>query len=604
MAEMQDRFTAFHGWVTFAGCVLVVGVLYWAQEILVPVALAILISFVLTPPVVSLQRRIGRLPAILLVVSLVFSGLGLATYGIVRQMGSLSTDLIAYRQNIRAKVADVRGVGKGGSVERLQTTLEDIKKDIGVPTTPQGTPSQPVVVSRDQSAVPGLSWLGPFVAPAGTASFVAVLVLFMLLEREDLRNRLIGLIGHGHVAVTTKAFDEASQRVSKQLLLQTLVNAIYGALSALGLWAFGVPYALFWGAAGAGLRYIPYVGPIIASAGPFLIALAALPGWTRPFEVAGFYVLLELFTNLVLETVLYAGAAGVSQVALLIAVAFWTWLWGPLGLLMATPLTVCLVVLGKFVPGLNFVATLLADTPPLAPEYGYYQRLLARDVGEAAEVVERFVKAEPVEQVYDSLMVPALNYAERDRLEGRLQPDDEQAVIEATRELMTEAPLGVDPEAPGAEATTLAATPEPAPRLRVLGYAANGAGDSLALDMLGRLLNDLPIEVDAGRTRLLASNLIDIVRTNHFDAVCIVDLPPSPPSKTRYLVKRLRAALPELPILVGRWAPSELADETFQPLLDAGATIVSSTLLETRRHLSELAQVETRPAPDRAHAAA
>jgi len=604
MAEMQDRFTAFHGWVTFAGCVLVVGVLYWAQEILVPVALAILISFVLTPPVVSLQRRIGRLPAILLVVSLVFSGLGLATYGIVRQMGSLSTDLIAYRQNIRAKVADVRGVGKGGSVERLQTTLEDIKKDIGVPTTPQGTPSQPVVVSRDQSAVPGLSWLGPFVAPAGTASFVAVLVLFMLLEREDLRNRLIGLIGHGHVAVTTKAFDEASQRVSKQLLLQTLVNAIYGALSALGLWAFGVPYALFWGAAGAGLRYIPYVGPIIASAGPFLIALAALPGWTRPFEVAGFYVLLELFTNLVLETVLYAGAAGVSQVALLIAVAFWTWLWGPLGLLMATPLTVCLVVLGKFVPGLNFVATLLADTPPLAPEYGYYQRLLARDVGEAAEVVERFVKAEPVEQVYDSLMVPALNYAERDRLEGRLQPDDEQAVIEATRELMTEAPLGVDPEAPGAEATTLATTPEPAPRLRVLGYAANGAGDSLALDMLGRLLNDLPIEVDAGRTRLLASNLIDIVRTNHFDAVCIVDLPPSPPSKTRYLVKRLRAALPELPILVGRWAPSELADETFQPLLDAGATIVSSTLLETRRHLSELAQVETRPAPDRAHAAA
>ncbi|HUR94449.1 MAG TPA: AI-2E family transporter, partial [Gemmatimonadales bacterium] len=356
---MPERFGSFRGWVTFAGCVLVVAVLYWAQDILVPVALAVLVSFVLTPPVLSLQRRIGRLPAILLVVTLVFSGLGLATYGIVRQMGSLSTDLVRYRANIRAKVQDVRGASRGGSVERLQSTLEDIKKDMGVPTAPQGTATQPVVVSHDESAVPGLSWLGPFVAPAGTAGFVVVLVLFMLLEREDLRNRLIGLIGHGHLAITTKAFDEAGRRVSKQLLLQTLVNAIYGALSAFGLWMFGVPYALFWGAAGAGLRYIPYLGPIIASAGPFVIALAALPGWTRPFEVAGFYVLLELFTNLVLETVLYAGAAGVSQVALLIAVAFWTWLWGPLGLLMATPLTVCLVVLGKFVPGLNFVATLL-----------------------------------------------------------------------------------------------------------------------------------------------------------------------------------------------------------------------------------------------------
>ena len=601
---MPDRFSEFRSWITFAGCMLVVAVLYWAKDILVPVALAILISFVLTPPVLSLQRKIGRLPAVLLVVSLVFSGLGLATWGIVRQMGSLSTDLVAYRTNIRAKVKDVRGVGRGGSVERLQSTLEDIKKDMGVPTAPQGTVSQPVVVSRDQSSVPGLSWLGPFVAPAGTASFVVVLVLFMLLEREDLRNRLIGLIGHGHLAITTKAFDEASQRVNKQLLMQTLVNAIYGTLSALGLWMFGVPYALFWGAAGAGLRYIPYIGPIIASAGPFVIALAALPGWTRPFEVAGFYVVLELFTNLVLETVLYAGAAGVSQVALLIAVAFWTWLWGPLGLLMATPLTVCLVVLGKFVPGLKFVATLLADTPPLAPEYGYYQRLLARDVGEAAEVVERFVKAEPVEQVYDALLVPALNYAERDRLEGRLEADDEQALIDATRELMTEAPLTAPPDAPADGVTHVEVTPAPPPRLRVLGYGANGAGDMLALEMLTRLLSDLPIAIDSGRTRLLASNLIEIVRTEHYDAVCIVDLPPSPPSKTRYLVKRLRAALPELPILVGRWSPTEMADESSQPLIDAGATVVSSTLLDTRRHLTELARIDSKPGPDRAHAAA
>jgi len=602
---MADRSTAFRGWVTFAGCVLVVAVLYWAQVVLVPVALATLISFVLAPPVLSLQRHIGRLPAILIVVTLVFSGLGLATWGIARQMSSLSMDLVTYRKNIQAKVKDVRGVGRGGSVERLQSTLEDIKKDMGVTTGPQGTVSRPVIVSRDESGVPGLSWLGPFLAPAGTASFVIVLVLFMLLEREDLRNRLIGLIGHGHLAVTTKAFDEAGRRVSKQLLLQTLVNAIYGSLSALGLWVFGVPYALFWGAAGAALRYIPYVGPVIATAGPFLIALAALPGWTRPLEVAGFYVLLELFTNLVLETVLYAGAAGVSQVALLIAVAFWTWLWGPLGLLMATPLTVCLVVLGKFVPGFQFVATLLADTPALAPEYGYYQRLLARDVGEAADVVERFVKAEPVEKVYDALLVPALNYAERDRLEGRLDPDDEQALIEATRELMAEATLGAPPEAPDPEVTTLGVTDvRLEPRLRVLGYAANGPGDLLALEMLSRLVSGLPVALDTGHTRLLASKLIEIVRNERYDAVCIADLPPSPPSKTRYLIKRLRAALPDLPILVGRWGPGEMADESTQPLLDAGATTVSTTLLDTRRHLTELTDRGSKPGPDRADAAA
>jgi predicted PurR-regulated permease PerM len=602
---MQERFSAFGNWVTFAGCVLVVAVLYWAQAVLVPVALAILISFVLTPPVLSLQRRIGRLPAILLVVTLVFSGLGLATYGIVRQLGSLSTDLVTYRTNIRAKVRDVRGVGRGGSVERLQSTLEDIKKDMGVPTAPQGTVTQPVVVSHDESSLPGLSWLGPFVAPAGTASFVVVLVLFMLLEREDLRNRLIGLIGHGHLAVTTKAFDEAGSRVSKQLLLQTLVNAIYGGLSAAGLWMFGVPYPLFWGAAGAGLRYIPYIGPIIASAGPFVIALAALPGWTRPLEVAGFYLLLELFTNLVLETVLYAGAAGVSQVALLVAVAFWTWLWGPLGLLMATPLTVCLVVLGKFVPGLKFVATLLADTPPLAPEYGYYQRLLARDVGEAVEVVERFAKGQPAEQVYDALLIPALNYAERDRLESRLEAEDEQALIDATRELMSEALLAPGAGEPAADATAPVVAPtEVHPRLRVLGYAANGQGDVLALEMLARLIEGLPIAVESGPTRLLASSLIEVVRAEHYDAICIADLPPSPPSKTRYLVKRLRAALPDLPILVGRWATGELADETTQPLVDAGASSVSTTLLDTRRHLTELARLGSEPAPDRANAAA
>ena len=211
----------------------------------------------------------------------------------------------------------------------------------------------------------------------------------MLLERRDLRDRLIGLFGHGRLAITTKAIDEAGTRVSRQLLMQSLVNLVYGIAAGVGLSFLGVPYPLLWASLGAALRFIPYVGPVLAAGAPILVSLAALEGWTGPLEVIALFVVLELFTNLVLETVLYAGAAGVSQVALLMSVAFWTWLWGPLGLLMATPLTVCLVVLGKHVPGLEFVGMLMADTPALAPEHGYYQRLLARDQGEAADLIDQ-----------------------------------------------------------------------------------------------------------------------------------------------------------------------------------------------------------------------
>ena len=234
------------------------------------------------------------------------------------------------------------------------------------------------------------------------------MVIFMLLHREDLRGRVIGLIGHGHLAVTTKAFYEAGERVSRQLRMQTLVNSIYGVVVGIGLYFIGVPYPLLWAALAAALRFIPYVGPIISTVAPFLVSLAALPGWVRPLGVAGFFLVVELFTNLVLETILYAGAAGVSQVALLIAVAFWTWLWGPLGLLMATPLTVCLVVLGRNVPGLEFLSTLMEDAPALAPDIRYYQRLLARDHSEASDMIDQHIKSQSPETVYDALLLPGI----------------------------------------------------------------------------------------------------------------------------------------------------------------------------------------------------
>ena len=579
-----------------AGCVLVVVVLYWAQAVLVPFALAILLTFVMTPPVTWLERWVGRVPAVLAVVTLVFTVLGLAGWGLARQMDYLAEDLPRYRANILAKIADVRGAGKGGSVEKLQQTIEDIKTDLGKSDAPKGTRQQPVVVTSEQ--VSGFGWLGPIVGPLGTAGLVLAMVIFMLLERRDLRDRLLGLFGHGRLAVTTKAFDEAGTRVSRQLLMQSLVNLVYGIAAGAGLYFLGVPYALVWAALAAALRFIPYVGPVLGASAPILVEPGGPPG-LDPSALGGRFVRRpRAVTNLVLETVLYAGAAGVSQVALLVSVAFWTWLWGPLGLLMATPLTVCFVVLGKHVPGLGFVGTLMADTPALAPEYGYYQRLLARDQSEAADLIERHIKTDTPRSVYDALLLPALNYAERDRLEARLSADEETAVVDATRELLADAAESIRRLHPEPAVPDDSPVP-PGPRqpLRVLGYATNGVADELALAMLAHLLDDLPIAVDITAARIQATELVSLVQEREFSVVCFADLPPSPPSKTRYLVKRLRASLPEVKILVGRWAPPALADESTQVLRETGANHVGSTLVETREYLGGLVEIPRIPVP-------
>jgi hypothetical protein len=257
---------------------------------------------------------------------------------------------------------------------------------------------------------------------------------------------------------------------------------------------------------------------------------------------------------------------------------------------MATPLTVCLVVLGKHVRGLEFVGALMADTPALAPEYSYYQRLLARDQSEAADLLERHVKTGPARSVYDALLLPALNYAELDRLEQRLSAEEETAIIDATRELLADVAASTRAVSPAAADGGGQAGPEPRRPLRVLGYAANGAGDELALAMLGHLVGDLPIAVEVHAARLQAADLVALVQAEGVSVVCIADLPPSPPSKTRYLVQRLHAALPEVRIVIGRWAPAALADDSTQVLRTAGASQVAATLAETRTYLEGLCE--------------
>jgi len=561
-------------WLRFAGVVLIVAVLYWGRVVIVPVAVAGLLTFVLSPVVVPLQRRVGGVPAVLFVVVVTFGALGSAGWAVTTQIGSLVQQLPTYKQNIRQKIRDVRFLGRGQALDLVQRTVDDIESEIGKGS---GTTARPMVVEAAPAAsLWGLpTAIGPWLEPLANAGLVMVLVIFMLLDRQDLRNRLISLFGPRHLTVTTRALDEAGRRVSRYLLVQALINAFVGLCVGLGLWAIGVPYAILWAALAAALRFIPYVGPWIAAIAPIVVSLAAFEGWTRPFLVVALYAGLELFTNVVVESVFYAGAAGVSQVGLLIAVAFWTWLWGPLGLLMATPLTVCLVVVGKYVPGVEFVATLLADTASLDRDISYYQRLLAGDYDEAADMVEQHARTD-ADSVYDALVIPALAYAERDRLEGRLTRDEERAIVEASRDLLDDAGMLGAPAQQGAPATL------------VLGWPAHGPSDALALRMLGALLAPTPFALEILPTPVSFGDGLRAVRAGGHRVVCVAHLPPSGPSQSRYLIRRLRAAMPELIIVAGRWAPGPFGDDSVAGLREAGADHVATSLLDTRRQLVAL----------------
>ena len=581
---MTDAIRALRPWVVFAGSVLLVAVLYWAQRLLVPIAVSMLVTFMLTPVVTLLQPRIGRLTSVLVTVVLAFSLLGVAGWGLARQVAGVARDLPAYRENIRHRIEELRTFGQGGAIEQLQDTVKDITREIerkDEPTT--GTARDPLVVTPQQ--VTSL-WslptaLGPLFEPLATAALVMVMVVFMLLERQDLRNRLIGLLGHGRLTLTTKALDEAATRISRYLLTQSLVNIGFGVGVGLGLLVLGVPYPLLWAALAACLRFIPYIGAWAGAAAPLLVSLATLEGWLRPLLVLTLFVALELVVGWVLEPLLYAGAAGVSQVGLLAAIAFWTWLWGPPGLLMATPLTVCLVVIGKHFPGMETIATLMSEAPPLAEDVTFYQRLLAQDQHEASDLIDEYLRAHGHERVYDALLVPALSSARRDHADERLSGDDQRAIHQILRDLLLESSLG--PPATKADDDADGQTH----RLRVLGCAASGEADELALTMFQQLLRETPFSVDIASAHRLASETTSLAREGRFQVACIADVPPGSSSRARYLVKRLRTAMPELKIIVGRWG-GPLTEDERTSFVAAGADYVAGSLVESRDQLYQL----------------
>ena len=585
--------------IAVATSVLIIASLYWAQAVLMPIALSIMLTFLLSPVASALERTgLGRLPSVILIVVLAFSLLGGIGWIVTRQFGSLANELPKYTVNIRQKISDVRGAGKGGALEKVQKAIEEVEDEIQKKEKPvKGKEKpRPVVVEPQESSSFWPISLAPaaMLEPLAAAGLVIVLVIFMLIQREDLRNRLIRLVGYGRLAVTTRALEEAGQRISRYLLMQTIINSSFGLAVGFALYLIGLPYAILWGLLAAVLRFIPYVGPFAATIMPSALSLAVFEGWLWPMVVVGLFLALELLNNMVLEPLLYAESAGVSGVGLLVAIAFWTWLWGPIGLVLATPLTVCVVVLGKYVPRMDFIGVLISDQPAMESNISYYQRLLAMDQAEAAEIVEEHLKTHPQEQLFDAVLIPALNYARRDREVGRLTEDGEQFVFRATREILE------DLNSLKPESSSEASDPEKVamandftatlPKVRILGCPARDEADELALLMFRQLLDSTRYEVEVMSDAVLASEVVAHIGEKTPAIIFIATVSPGGLVPTRYLCKRLRSRFPNLKIAVGRWG---IASEDSNSILVAGADRVGITMIETREQMIQLGQISS-----------
>jgi predicted PurR-regulated permease PerM len=625
MAQAQSHPSRNRLITTFAGVslgVLVVVVLYFAQSIFIPFALAVFLSFLMTPVVGRLEDWMWRSVAVVLTVVAAAGLLVGVGWAVTHEMGSLVKTLNEprYAENISNKVRFVERWFEGGIVKEVEQLTDKVRRRIR--TDEQGkakeqTPtdqakgktdsSPPKAQPSDEKAQPAPApvapitppWLSELPGPLAKAgevlaqtALVAVLVVFILLRREDLRNRVIRLIGHGRLTVTTMALDDATARVSRYLFMQLVVNASYGLVFTLGLYFIGVPYAFLWGFLATVMRYVPYVGIWLAVLPPVALSLAVTPGWSMPLWVVGLVALLELVTANFVEPILFGQSIGVSEVALLISAAFWAWLWGPIGLILSAPLTVCLVVAGRYVPQLEFFDVVLGDAPVLPPRIVFYQRLLARDQDEAAEVVEKFARTHPPEMAYDEFLIPALVSAKRDREHRDLADADERAIVNAVAEIADEvkevdgSPAPANAEDDG-EPTPVEATQ----RASCLLVPARDETDEMALQMLHTLLDPRKWDVEVLPSAALAAELILRVGENRPGVVCVAALPPGGLAHTRYLCKRLRQRFEGLRIAVGLWGTQGDLAEAREALVAAGAGHVGAKLSETREALEGWAPV-------------
>jgi predicted PurR-regulated permease PerM len=574
--------------------VLIVAILYFAKAVIVPLALAVLLAFILTPLVVMIQRwGLRRIPAVLVVVCLAGALMGGVGWGVGVQLTNLAQDLPAHANDLKAKIARVRTSG-AGPFSRLLETFRGIgdapspsKETVGLAKAePKVVLSQPEESFLERSAEVGATVLEPL----ASAGLVLILVIFMLIRREDLRNRVIGLLGHGRLMGTTRVLVVSATRLSRLLLTQLCVNAGFGLLFSIALLLIGVPYWFLWGFLTMLLRFVPFIGSWLAASLPLLLTIAIAPGWGQPLWVLGVFIVLDLLTGNVIEPLLFGHSTGVSPVALLVAAAFWTWVWGPVGLVLSTPLTLCLVVLGQHVPRLRFLSLLLGDRPALAPHLSYYQRLLAGDTNEAALISRDYAVAKGADQVPDGVLVPALLHARRDRKNAGLTAEDETLIFNATATI-SEALLADErvprtlPTPDAAEGTSANAVEDPG---LVLGYPAHHKAEELTLRMLAGVLKPSGCRMEVQSTRSLPVEAEAWIERERPAAVFIAVMPPGGVPQASYLCRRLRKRFPELKIVVGYWGRVRDFDKLLVRLRSAGASYVTTTVLQSSAQIRAL----------------
>jgi predicted PurR-regulated permease PerM len=589
--------------------VLVVATLYFAQAVLLPVVFAILLSFTLAPLATWLERRgLGRIWSTLLVTSFACLLIGVLIGIVMLQVQSLATEIPNYKTTITNKIETVYESGRGAFADLSDTVAEisdKLKKMENVPE--QEAPPVPVTVEQGEYMSMLQTWVGTTLEALLQIGVVLILVIFILLNREDLRNRFIRLSGTKSLTSTTKALDDAEQRISRYLVAQLIINASYGFTVAVGLAVIGIPYAMLWGFLTAVLRYIPYIGPWLGAAFPIVMAVAVFEEWMPLVWVVLLFVALELFSNNVMETWLYGRSIGVSNIAVLVTAVFWTWIWGPLGLVLSTPMTACLVVLARYVPAFNFLEVLLGDQPVLPTHITLFQRLLAKDDDEAWDLVQEYPTRHPGVEIYDEVFLPALQRAQIAHDRGDLPAEDLKYIHRTVEQFVEELPssAGADAtqgdanhgqaEEPGEYAGEEAddRTSEEAGEQRrpsVVGCAVRSAADDQAAQMFGKLLDRRKFRYDILTSDTVLGELRAHLEDEMPAAVCLFATPPGGVTQTRLLCKRLRREFPDLKILVLCWRRDD-DDPRLAQRFEQCADSFAANLLELRGKLHTLLPV-------------
>jgi predicted PurR-regulated permease PerM len=548
--------------------IVAIAALYFARVVFIPFALAILFAFLLAPIVDLLDRiRIPRAASSLMVVAITVCGLGLLGWVVAGQLVDIANQLPSYRANINRKIDFLRNP-QNQNINNAAGAVTEIGKELVAPGTASTSPTaargltavgsnsaKPVRVEIVPPASNALESLNSLIGPVSVFGIVTVFTLFMLIRREDLRNRFIRLVGHGHLSVMTQALDDASRRVSRYLFLQLSVNVGFGLVVGTGLYFIGIPHVILWGVLVALLRFLPYVGSPLSALLPVLLSLAMFDGWTRPLLTIGLYAVVELIVSNLVEPFLYGAHVGLSSLAILVAAVFWTVLWGPIGLVLSTPLTVCVVVMGRYVPNLGFLNILLGDEPVLAPESHFYQRLLASDQHEAKQVLESYLAENTLQQLYDSVLVPALALAEQDRHRNDLDEATQQFITLSTKELVEELHDKANEFAFQGQQAQSATNTSEATRVRsktVVCVPARDDADEIVATMLAQLL-----EQDGHRAQCIplgtGSEMIALCEDADPDIAFVSALPPFARSHARNLYLSLRSRMPDTKIVVGLW---------------------------------------------------